>query len=68
MACPLDPDDDMQRMILRKREATAKGGHAYQRLLQLTETRDSGQVQHAVALLEAQPRINLAAALSRLAQ
>ena len=49
MANPLDPDDDMQRMVLRKGEATAKGGHAYQRLLQLAETRDSGQV-HRIAL------------------
>ena len=39
MAGPLDPDDDMQRMVLRKGEATAKGGHAFQRLLQLAETR-----------------------------
>ena len=28
MAGPLDIDDDMQRMVLRKGEATAKGGHA----------------------------------------
>ena len=49
MAGPLDIDDDMQRMVLRKGEATAKGGHAYQRLLQLTETRDSGQL-HRIAL------------------
>ena len=39
MAGPLDIDDDMQRMMLRKAEATAKGGHAFQRLLQLAETR-----------------------------
>ena len=45
MAGPLDIDDDMQRMVLRKGEATAKGGHAFQRLLQLAETRDSGQVR-----------------------
>ena len=48
MANPLDPDD-MQRMVLRKAEATAKGGHAFQRLLQLAETRDSSQV-HRIAL------------------
>lgn len=35
MAGPLDIDDDMQRVQLRKGEATAKGGHAFQRLLQL---------------------------------
>ena len=39
MAGPLDIDDDMQRMVLRKGEATAKGGHAFQRLLHLAETR-----------------------------
>ena len=33
MAHPLDPNDDMQRMVLRQAEATAKGGHAFQRLL-----------------------------------
>ena len=47
MAGPLDIDDDMQRMVLRKGEATAKGGHAFQRLLQLVETRDSGHVRRA---------------------
>ena len=45
MAGPLDIDDDMQRMVLRKGEATAKGGHAFQRLLQPAETRDSDQVR-----------------------
>lgn len=45
MAGPLDIDDDMQRMVPPKGEATAKGGHAFQRLLQLAETRDSGQVR-----------------------
>ncbi|MBA3597229.1 MAG: hypothetical protein H0W40_07610 [Methylibium sp.] len=49
MANPLDPDDDMQRMVLRKAEATEKGGQAYQRLLQLAETHDSGQI-HRIAL------------------
>ena len=52
MAKPLDPidhDGDMQRMVLRKGEATAKGGHAFERLLQLAETRDSGQI-HRIAL------------------
>jgi hypothetical protein len=44
----LDPDDDLQRMLLRKSEATAKGGHAYQRLLKLAETRGSGQI-HRIA-------------------
>lgn len=39
MAGALDIDDDMERMVLRKDEATMKGGHALQRLLQLAETR-----------------------------
>lgn len=51
MNTPLD--DDMQRMLLRKREATAKGGHAYQRLLQLAETRDSGQIRRIALFLAA---------------
>ena len=53
MAGPLDIDDDMQRMQLRKREATAKGGHAFQRLLQLAETRDSGQVRRVALFIAA---------------
>ena len=51
MAGPLDIDDDMQRMVLRKGEATAKGGHAFQRLLQLAETRDSGQIPRVARFL-----------------
>ena len=35
----------MQRTVLHKGEATAKGGHAFQRLLQLAENRDTGQVR-----------------------
>ena len=53
MAGPLDIDDDMQRMVLRKGEATAKGGHAFQRLLQLAETRDSGQVRRVALFIAA---------------
>jgi len=53
MAGPLDIDDDMQRMVLRKGEATAKGGHAFQRLLQLAETRDSGQIPRVARFLAA---------------
>jgi hypothetical protein len=51
MNTPLD--DDMQRMELRKREATAKGGHAFERLLQLAETRDSGQIRRIAFFLAA---------------
>ena len=53
MAGPLDIDDDMQRMVLRKGEATAKGGQAFQRLLQLAETRDSGQVRRVALFIAA---------------
>ena len=45
MVGPHDIDDDMQRLVLRKGEATAKGGQAFQRLPQLAETRDSGQLR-----------------------
>jgi len=50
---PFDPNSDMQRMVLRKGEATAKGGHAFQRLLHLTETRDSGQVRRIALFIAA---------------
>ena len=50
---PLDPHSDMQRMVLRKAEATANGGHAYARLLQLAETRDSGQVRRIALFIAA---------------
>ena len=53
MVGPLDIDDDMQRMALRKGEATAKGGHAFQRLLQLAQTRDSGQVRRVALFIAA---------------
>ena len=53
MAAPLDIDDDMQRMVMRKGEATAKGGRAFQRLLQLAETRNSGQVRRVALFIAA---------------
>jgi len=53
MAHALDPDDEMQRMVLRKCEATAKGGHAFERLLKLAETRDSGQVRRIALFIAA---------------
>ena len=53
MANHLDPDDDMQRMVLRKGEATEKGGHAYQRRLQLAETSDSGEVRRVAFFIAA---------------
>ena len=43
----------MQRMLLRQGEATAKGGHAYQRLLHLAETRDSGQIRRIALFIAA---------------
>jgi hypothetical protein len=52
MAGPLDIDDDMQR-VLRKGEAAAKDGRAFQRLLQLAETRDSGQVRRVALFIAA---------------
>jgi hypothetical protein len=51
MASPLD--DDVQRMELRKGEATSKGGHAFQRLLHLAETRDSGQIRRIARFIAA---------------
>ena len=57
MADHLDPDDDMQRMVVRmvvrKGEAAAKGGHAEQRLPQLAETSDSGQVRRVAFFIAA---------------
>jgi len=48
----VDPDDDdMQRLVLRQSEATAKGGQGYLRLLQLAETRDSGQVRRVAQFI-----------------
>ena len=43
MAGPIDIDDDMQCIAMRKGDAGARGGYAFQRLLQLAETRNSGQ-------------------------
>ena len=57
MANHLDPDDDMQRMVMRmvvrKGEATAKGDHADQRLLQLAETSESGEVRRVAFFIAA---------------
>ena len=57
MANHLDPDDDMQRMVVRmvvrKGEATAKGGHVDQRRLQLAETSDFGQVRRVAFFIAA---------------
>ena len=51
MADALDPQrlrDELQRIAQRKSVATAKGGQAFLRLLQLAETHDSGQA-HRIA-------------------
>ena len=53
MAGPLDIDDDMQRMVLRRGEAIAKGGRAFQRLSQRAEIRDSGQVRRVALFIAA---------------
>ena len=57
MANHLDPDDDMQRMVVRmvarKGEATENSGHVYQRRLQLAETSDSGQVRRVAFFIPA---------------
>ena len=45
--------DELQRMVLRKAEATAKGGHAFQRLLHLAETRNSGQTRRIALFIAA---------------
>ena len=48
----LDPRESWERYFRVEGEATAKGGHAFQRLLQLAETRDSGQVRRVGVLVE----------------
>ena len=53
MTSHFDPSRDVQRIELRQAEATAKGGHAMERLLQLAETRDSGQVRRIALFLAA---------------
>ncbi len=37
--------DELERLRLRSSEATAKGGQAYARLLDMAETRNSGQIR-----------------------
>jgi hypothetical protein len=53
MSTTLDPNDDTQHLALRKGEATAKGGHAFLRLLQLAETSDSGQARRIALFIAA---------------
>jgi hypothetical protein len=43
-----DPDNELERLRLHKSAATARGGQAFLRLLQLAETGDSGQVARIV--------------------
>jgi hypothetical protein len=43
--------DDVDRARLRITEATAKGGQAYARLLDLAETRSSGQIRRIVQFI-----------------
>jgi hypothetical protein len=53
MSPPPSRSDDLERMRLRKSQATAKGGQAFLRLLILAETRDSGQVRLVAGFLAA---------------
>lgn len=53
MASSLNHDDEAQRMVQRKREATVEGAYAFQRLLQLAETRDSGQARRIALFIAA---------------
>lgn len=46
-----DPRDASDPQRLRSREATAKGGQAFARLLNLAETRDSGQIRRIVQFI-----------------
>ena len=48
---PSDPRGDMDRVKLRKSTATAKGGQAFLRLLDLAETHDSGQIHRVAAFI-----------------
>ena len=48
-----DIEDDMQRLVRRKGQATAKGGHVFRCLLQLAETRDSSQVRRVALFIAA---------------
>jgi len=48
-----DLGDDLGRMHRRRSEAAARGGRAYLRLLQLAETRDSGQARRIAGFLAA---------------
>jgi hypothetical protein len=53
MASTDDFRDDMARSRQRKSQATAKGGQAYLRLLQLAETQTSGQARRIAHFLAA---------------
>jgi len=45
--------DDLDTFAVRSGEATRKGAQAFARLLQLTETRDSGQIPRVVRFVAA---------------
>jgi hypothetical protein len=47
------PANDLERLRLRKSAATARGGQAFLRLLQLAETHNSGQVARIARFLAA---------------
>jgi hypothetical protein len=46
-----DLDAELERMRLRRSQATAKSGQAFLRLLRLAETQDSGQTGRVVKFL-----------------
>jgi hypothetical protein len=48
-----DPGNEHDRLRLRKSAATARGGQAFLRLLQLAESHDSGQVARIARFLAA---------------
>jgi hypothetical protein len=48
-----DLNNELERLRLRKSAATARGGQAFLRLLQLAETHDSGQVARIARFLAA---------------
>jgi hypothetical protein len=50
---PFDFNGDMDRLNLRKSRATAKGAQAFLRLLDMAETRCSGQVRHVALFIAA---------------
>jgi hypothetical protein len=53
MNMPHDIDLELERFATRSSEATAKGAQAFERLLQLAERRDSGQIARVARFIAA---------------